>query len=96
MIAHCGEGSLRGPSSGEVLTSEVTAVPLIRFTNKEAEGFVLLASRGEVRGYPGKLYSVSPLLLDSVQGLFRRAGITYELVGIEGNPGSVAEEEQSQ
>jgi len=72
---------------------EVLAMPLIRFTEKEAEGFVILATHGEGRAYRGGLMTVSSALLQQVEPLFAERGVRYEILNSAQRPGSVTEKE---
>jgi hypothetical protein len=53
-------------------------MPLIRFSNKAAEGFYLLATHGEVGGYPEDIFAVSERLLKELETEFKARGITYQ------------------
>jgi hypothetical protein len=53
-------------------------MPLIKFSNKAAEGFYLLATNGEVGGYPGDIFAVSERLLKELETEFQAKGITYQ------------------
>jgi hypothetical protein len=60
-------------------------MPRIRFLEKEAKGFLILATRGSGYGYKDGTLVVSQGLLDAVQTLFTQAGVRYEVVnaGVE-------------
>ncbi len=53
-------------------------MPLIKFNNKVAEGFYLLATHGQVGGYPDNVFAVSDQLLKGLEHEFRTQGITYQ------------------
>ena len=53
-------------------------MPLIKFSNKAAEGFYLLATNGEVGGYPGDIFAVSERLLKELETEFQAKGIAYQ------------------
>jgi hypothetical protein len=53
---------------------------LIQFESKPAEGFYLLATHGEVGGYPGNIFAVTDRLLEDLDGEFKARGITYRRV----------------
>ena len=55
-------------------------MPLIKFDNKVAEGFYLLATHGQVGGYPGDIFAVSDQLLKELKEEFRAQGITYQQI----------------
>lgn len=53
-------------------------MPLIKFLNKPAEGFYLIATNGEVGGYPGDIFAVSEQLLKELETEFQDRNITYQ------------------
>lgn len=55
-------------------------MPRIRFLEKGAEGFLILASRGPGREYADGTLSVSQALLDAVADLLDKKGVRYEVV----------------
>ena len=55
-------------------------MPLIKFDNKVANGFYLLATHGQVGGYPGDIFAVSDQLLKELEGEFRAQGIMYQKI----------------
>lgn len=55
-------------------------MPRIRFLEKGAEGFLILATRGPGWEYPDGTISVSQTLLDVVKGVFEKEGVKYEVV----------------
>jgi len=55
-------------------------MPLIKFDNKVANGFYLLATHGQVGGYPGDIFAVSDQLLKELEDEFRAQGITYQKI----------------
>jgi hypothetical protein len=56
---------------------------LIKFDNKVAEGFYLLATHGQVGGYPGDLFAVSDQLLKELETEFQAQGITYQKIDLK-------------
>lgn len=60
---------------------------LIHFDNKPAEGFYLLATHGEIGGYPGDVFAVSDDLLKELEEDFKSRGITYQRL----DPGTARE-----
>jgi hypothetical protein len=55
-------------------------MPRIRFLEKAAEGFLILATRGAGWESADGTISVPQSLLDSVRDLFDKEGVKYELV----------------
>ena len=58
-------------------------MPLIQFDNKTAEGFYLLATHGQVGGYPGNIFAVSDQLLKELEDEFKVQGITYQKIDMK-------------
>lgn len=55
-------------------------MPRIRFLEKEAQGFLILAARGPGWEHADGTISVSRTLLDAVNEVFVKEGVTYEVV----------------
>jgi hypothetical protein len=55
-------------------------MPRIRFVEKGAEGFLIIATRGPGREYADGTISIPQHLLDAVQHLLDEEGVRYEIV----------------